>query len=112
MVANAGLRVRIKNPCSDPLARAPAQIHIHKTDQVKAQPETSLSVRKAHNSFLDSFSKECSPHTNHQGRPAGLASAQETFPTPVPLEYLHCLTHLSSEVPSLSAYTHSSLIVI
>lgn len=84
MVAKAGLRVRIKNPCSNPLARAPAQIHIHKTDQDKAQPETGLSIRKEHNSFLDLFSKECSTHTNQQGRSAGLASAQATFPPQFP----------------------------
>lgn len=88
MVAKVDLGVRIKTfswaglGCSNPLARAPAQIHIHETDQDKAQPETCLSIRKEHNSFLDPFSKECSPHTNHQGRPAGLASARETFPTP------------------------------
>lgn len=118
MVAKAGLGIRIKKfswarlACSNPHARAPAQIHTHKTDQDKAQPETDLSIRKEHNSFLDPFSKECSPHTNHQGRLVGLASARETFPTPVPLEHLHCLTHLSSEIPSPSVYTHSSLIVI
>lgn len=88
MVAKAGLGVRIKTFSwaglgrSNPLARAPAQIYIHETDQDKAQPETSPSIRKEHSSFLDPFSKECSPHTNHQGRPVGLASfGRETFPT-------------------------------